>query len=326
MDESTKHLLDATSIFTAVGTMLSWLPHLASLFTIVWLGIRIYETKTVQTLVKGKPKVAKVEPRKPQASSNRVKKQTPTVSKKQEKFMQAVANNPKFAKKVGVNQSIGQEFTKENGMKKNYMYGGKVKKMMGGGMADKRGRAMTRMGADAGGRAMMNKGGATMAAKGKKMAAGGNTSRMNRTEELGRVDAERADTASGRRNLREEKSRIRGELGMKMGGATADKMGRAMAKDKKGMTDSQMSDAAGRAMKKGGKVKKQGYNARLDDSLGARKGKKKQSMKARRDESKGMKKSAGKKAYSGNRKSAQGSASKRADGIARKGRTKGRMV
>mgnify|MGYP000843839967 FL=1 len=74
MDESTKHLLDATSIFTAVGTMLSWLPHLASLFTIVWLGIRIYETKTVQKLVKGKPKVAKVEPRKPQASSNRVKK------------------------------------------------------------------------------------------------------------------------------------------------------------------------------------------------------------------------------------------------------------
>jgi hypothetical protein len=54
--------------------MLSWLPHLASLFTIVWLGIRIYETKTVQKLVKGKPKVAKVEPRKPQASSNRVKK------------------------------------------------------------------------------------------------------------------------------------------------------------------------------------------------------------------------------------------------------------
>ena len=100
-----------------------------------------------------------------------------------------------------------------------------------------------------------------------------------------------------------------------------------MAMNEKGMTDSQMNDAAGRAlMKKGGKVKKQGYNARLDDSLGARKGKKKQSMKARRDESKGMKKSAGKKAYSGNRKSAQGSASKRADGIARKGRTKGRMV
>jgi hypothetical protein len=52
----------------------------------------------------------------------------PAKSKKQKKFMQAVANNPKFAKKVGVKQLIGQEFTKEKGMKK-------VKKMMGGGMA-----------------------------------------------------------------------------------------------------------------------------------------------------------------------------------------------
>jgi len=132
---------------------------------------------------------------------------------------------------------------------------------------------------------------------------------MNEKDEIRRVDKE-----------------IRKNEGYKAGGMMKDKEGRAMAMNKKGMTDSQMSDAAGRAMKKGGKVKKQGYNARLDDSLGARKGKKKQSMKARRDESKGMKKSAGKKAYSGNRKSAQGSASKRADGIARKGRTKGRMV
>lgn len=62
-------------------------------------------------------------------------------------------------------------------------------------------------------------------------------------------------------------------------------------------------------MKKGGstKKKKQGYNSRLDESLGMRnKGKKKQSMKSRRDESKGMKKSKGKKAYSANRSSAQG--------------------
>ena len=269
----------------------------------------------------------------------------PVVSKKQGKFMQAVSNNPKFAKKVGVNQSVGQEFTKENSMK--------TKKMNMGGMADKRGRAMTRyagkpgMMADAGGRAMMNKGGATMKARGKtmagvkKMAAGGNTSRMNRTEELGRVDAERADTASGRRNLSAEKSRIRGELGMMKGGKVkgykaggmADKMGRALAKDNKGMSKAKLDDAGGRAMmKKGGATMKakgkgmQGYNARLDDSLGARKGKKSQSLKSRRDESKGAKKAAGKKAYSGNRKSAQGKASKRADGIAQRGRTRGRIV
>ena len=45
-------------------------------------------------------------------------------------------------------------------------------------------------------------------------------------------------------------------------------------------------------MKKGGKVKKQGYNARLDESLGIRDGKestKTQSYKSRRDESRGPK-------------------------------------
>ena len=34
----------------------------------------------------------------------------PTVSKKQERFMQAVAHNPKFAKKAGVPQSVGKDF------------------------------------------------------------------------------------------------------------------------------------------------------------------------------------------------------------------------
>ena len=46
--------------------------------------------------------------------------------------MQAVANNPKFAKKVGVPQSVGREFTKKEGddMKKDSM-----KKMKSGGIA-----------------------------------------------------------------------------------------------------------------------------------------------------------------------------------------------
>jgi len=39
-----------------------------------------------------------------------------------------------------------------------------------------------------------------------------NTRRENRLEELGRVDAERARTRKGKRNLREEKDRIRSEL------------------------------------------------------------------------------------------------------------------
>ena len=35
----------------------------------------------------------------------------PSTSKKQHNFMAAVANNPSFAKKVGVPQSVGKEFT-----------------------------------------------------------------------------------------------------------------------------------------------------------------------------------------------------------------------
>jgi len=47
----------------------------------------------------------------------------PATSEKQKRFMQAVANNPQFAKQVGVPQSVGKEFT----MKK-YQDGKAVKK------------------------------------------------------------------------------------------------------------------------------------------------------------------------------------------------------
>ena len=80
-------------------------------------------------------------------------------------------------------------------------------------------------------------------------------------------------------------------------------------------------------MKKGGKVKKQGYDSRLDESLGARHGKKKeQKYKDRRDESKAMEKKGGKRAYAGNKSSGRSKASKRADGIAKKGHTRGRLT
>jgi hypothetical protein len=45
----------------------------------------------------------------------------------------------------------------------------------------------------------------------------------------------------------------------------------------------------------------QGYNARLDDSMGAKNGKKKQSMKSRRDESEGMEESMGKRKFAGDK-------------------------
>ena len=53
----------------------------------------------------------------------------PSVSKKQHNFMAAVANNPKFAKKVGVPRSVGEEFlTADKG--KKFRSGGEMKKKM----------------------------------------------------------------------------------------------------------------------------------------------------------------------------------------------------
>ena len=49
----------------------------------------------------------------------------PSTSKKQHNFMEAIAHNPSFAKKVGVKQSVGQDFAAAD----------KGKKFKGGGMA-----------------------------------------------------------------------------------------------------------------------------------------------------------------------------------------------
>ena len=46
--EPTKQVMDVVSVFTVVGTLGEVLPPLAALVTIVWTGIRIYETETVQ--------------------------------------------------------------------------------------------------------------------------------------------------------------------------------------------------------------------------------------------------------------------------------------
>jgi len=138
----------------------------------------------------------------------------PAVSEKQKKFMQAVAHSPKFAKKVGVSQSVGREFSKSGG--------GEMK----------------------------------------------NTSRMNRLEELGRVNAEKASTAKGKKNLAAEKKRVIGEL---KGGMTKKYAAGGMGK----MTKAEMPSKMGKVA---------------------------------------------------TAKPKMGSASKRADGVAAKGKTKGKAV
>lgn len=119
----------------------------------------------------------------------------PSVSKKQHNFMAAVANNPAFAKKAGVPQSVGKDFNEAD--------------------------------------------------KGRKFGKGGimaNTARMNRLEELGRVNAEKASTAKGKKNLAAEKKRVVGELKMAKGGSAS---ARADGIAQKGKTK-------GKMLKKGG--------------------------------------------------------------------------
>ena len=54
--EAVKHTVDAVSVVTVVGTLMEVLPAVAALFTIIWTGIRIYETETVQRFL-GKKKL-----------------------------------------------------------------------------------------------------------------------------------------------------------------------------------------------------------------------------------------------------------------------------
>ena len=50
----------------------------------------------------------------------------PSKTKKQAKFMAAVANSPKFAKKVGVPQSVGKEFAAADKAKEDNEYRGEL--------------------------------------------------------------------------------------------------------------------------------------------------------------------------------------------------------
>jgi hypothetical protein len=50
--ETAKSVVDALSVVTVVGTLMEMLPAVAALFTIIWTGIRIWETDTVQRILR----------------------------------------------------------------------------------------------------------------------------------------------------------------------------------------------------------------------------------------------------------------------------------
>lgn len=51
LSNTAKHWGDGLSVLTVVGTLADMLPSIAAILTIVWTGIRIYETATVQRLL-----------------------------------------------------------------------------------------------------------------------------------------------------------------------------------------------------------------------------------------------------------------------------------
>jgi hypothetical protein len=52
MPDQAKHVGDAVAATLTIGTLATWLPPVAALLTIVWTFIRIYETKTMQKILR----------------------------------------------------------------------------------------------------------------------------------------------------------------------------------------------------------------------------------------------------------------------------------
>ena len=51
-DVATKEVIDVAAASTAVLTLAAWLPPTASLLTIIWMSLRIFESDTIQSLMK----------------------------------------------------------------------------------------------------------------------------------------------------------------------------------------------------------------------------------------------------------------------------------
>ena len=130
----------------------------------------------------------------------------PSTSKKQHNFMAAVANSPKFAKKVGVPQSVGKDFTTADKGRKFSKGGDTMASKMNPGMmammAKKKGA--TKM---AGGGMPMKDGKPAFIGDGKGMKNGGMKKMAN-----GGSASKRADGVAS-------KGKTKGTMiGMKMGG------------------------------------------------------------------------------------------------------------
>jgi hypothetical protein len=123
----------------------------------------------------------------------------PSTSAKQHKFMEAIAHNPGFAKKVGVPQSVGKDFSNAD-KGKTFSKGGDMAtkmdpKMLAMMMAKKKGMRPPMPSSDMGMRppaaSMMNKGGMA------KMAGGGFTRAADGIASKGKTKAKQIKMTRG---------------------------------------------------------------------------------------------------------------------------------
>lgn len=42
--EQAKHVIDGLAIGTSVAAIMTWIPHFAAIASLIWAGLRIYET------------------------------------------------------------------------------------------------------------------------------------------------------------------------------------------------------------------------------------------------------------------------------------------
>ena len=161
----------------------------------------------------------------------------PSKSRKQHKFMKAVANNPKFARQAGVPQGVGREYVKAD-KGRNFAHGGNVMPMGKGTYGSKVGRPPV-----------------------KKYRGGDKVSRRrDLRDEEARVISEQDDHADELRRIKGDRGRNRDEERGRVRGALRDE-----EEEMHRLRD----EAVGMGMRKGGKV--QTKKDRSDESKGSTK-------------------------------------------------------
>ena len=202
-------------------------------------------------------------------------------SKKAGPVKRRVMRGGGMAKKSGPVKKRGGGMAKKAGpVKKKMRGGGSISKKSGPAKKKMRGGGMTKKGGPVKMKAMR----------------GGGGMRRNLRDEEARVIGRQDDAAD---ELRRVKSRRPKDAAERRDKTAETRRVSSRERDARDEMDRLRRKAVGLGMKSGGKTKKQGYNDKLDESLGARnKTKGKQSLKSRRKESEGMEKASGKRKFS----------------------------